>query len=162
MSTATQISPPLPPTIPTGWMQVAATSEGLFPFGRACSWYAILNRTAAAAESSAQVCAGRPSRTMLRSGDSAKGLEGLPCAVSSRHDRKLRQRKARERDVLWSGSGGETLEPQATAMATSLKALQFDYGQLPMHYEIQHVTLREGEDAEPEMVAHSPPQCRRR
>ena len=35
---------------------------------------------------------------------------------------------------------------------TMLKTVRFQYGQIPMQYEIQHCTMREGENADPEMV----------
>ena len=35
---------------------------------------------------------------------------------------------------------------------TTLKTLRLQYGQIPMQYEVQHCTLREHEDADPEMV----------
>jgi hypothetical protein len=35
---------------------------------------------------------------------------------------------------------------------TTLKRLRLQYGQIPMQYEVQHCTLREHEDADPEMV----------
>ncbi len=35
---------------------------------------------------------------------------------------------------------------------TTLKTLRLQYGQITMQYEVQHCTLREHEDADPEMV----------
>jgi hypothetical protein len=35
---------------------------------------------------------------------------------------------------------------------TTIKTLRLQYGQIPMQYEVQHCTLREHEDADPEMV----------
>jgi hypothetical protein len=40
---------------------------------------------------------------------------------------------------------------QKVKMAT-LKKLRIQYGQIPMQYEIQHCTLRQNENPDPEMV----------
>jgi len=41
---------------------------------------------------------------------------------------------------------------QKVETMTILKSVRFQYGQIPMQYEIQHCTMREGENADPEMV----------